>query len=135
MNQYEQCFLKKMKIKIIIPKHPKKDKWGVIINKGRPKLISSATYVFVYLERKVSSSLRTKVGGKIYILVDYDQLHTLGTKNLKYDDRAGETGCEWFNDIESNSKDELMYAVTCFLEDYLTMNSQKVKYKQYGGNL
>lgn len=111
-----------MKIKIIIPKQPKRDKWFVTVS-GVRFTRSSVTSAYRFVEGKVSSFLRSSVGQKLTIVVDYDQLHGLATtKELK-----------WFNDITSNSKNELLYAFTCFLEDHLTTNYAKEKYKQYGG--
>lgn len=123
MHLLRVCFQKKMKIKIIIPKHPKKDKWTISIKNSQYKR-ANVTSVYRFVEGKVNVFLRSRERKKVMIVVDYDQLHGLPTGHDP----------EWFNDITSDSRDELLYTLTCFLEDHLTMEYAKVRYEQYGGN-
>ncbi len=107
-----------MKIKIIVPK--KNKKWFISIGMSRYSK-SLATSVYRFMEGKISGFLRLSGKEKLTIVVDYDQSHGLATKNPP----------EWFNDISSNNKDELLYALAVFLEDYLSKDYLKEKLKMY----
>lgn len=111
-------------IKIIVPKNPKTDKWKISIGRSTFQK-SSAAAAYRFSEGKVNVFLGARIKQKIHIIVVYDLTRGLRLK----------TPPEWFNDITAGTKQELLYALACFLEDYLSPDKfQELNKKYYEKN-
>lgn len=122
-----------MKITVFVPQHPKTDRWKLTEGQSR-KSFFSLGLLYRYLEHKINDTLASRQGVVIHLIVNYDSLHHSRSelsRTKKKNDRISENKCEWFNDITSSDKKELLYALTCFLEDYLSLSSASEKYQTY----
>lgn len=104
-----------MKIKIVVPKDG--EKWKINIDKSHKRFINPGRLIS-RVESFLASHFEAKQTRPIRLIVDYDELHQASKRKAK-NDRVIETGCEWFNDVKSNDGKALIYALKCFLEDYV----------------
>ncbi len=106
------------KIKIIIPDKNDPFKIQVGSSSVKRKNIMSA---YGYVERKVSKLLASGHKTKIDVIVDYATLHQ-------------KDKTEWINEGTYDNTNEAMYALTCFLEDYISFDYARDKYRKYNQN-
>lgn len=109
-----------MRIKIKIPE--KNKKWQVtFLTNGKYSAASrtTAANLYAYLEMRFLRFSKAKLPPRTHLVVDYGIEHPREPN--------------WRNEIHIREVRELLYALACFLEDYLTITYQKSKYKEYGG--
>lgn len=116
--------MKNITIKVTVPN--KQNTWKISIGNGRPRKKKNAVEIYRHAERFLSRKLLTsspsKGKDKIKVLVDYHLIHQ--DKSL-----------DWKNEGLYTEKNEALYVLACFLEDYLPVNYQRTKYKLYGDKL
>ena len=104
--------MKKITVKITVPK--KGEMWKVAFN-GGSMIRPDASSAFGHIERRLSKATKST---KISLIVDYGALHPNDSS-------------EWINDGVYSSKNDALYALACFLENFLLLSYQREKYKKY----
>lgn len=108
-------------IKVTVPNN--QDLWKISIGTGRPRKKKNAVSVFRHVERFLTQKLLTnsdsEVEYKIKVLVDYSAIHH-------------ERQMQTFSDGLYADKNEALYGLAMYLEDYLTSRYLNMKYKTYG---
>lgn len=89
--------------------------WRISSNGGGSTKRASAELVYRYVERKILKLLASAEGDKTVVSLKVDY------------------GCGSYNEtIDSNNWRYLLYAVACFLEEYLNHSGLKRAHKKYG---
>ncbi|SRR5258708_7378125 len=115
--------MKHITIKVTVPN--KGDSWKISIGTGRPRKKKNAVAVFRHAERFLTQKLLTnsasEVEYKIKVLVDYSAIdHERQMRTFSHGLYA--------------EKNEALYDLAMYLEDYLTNRYLNMKFKIYGKN-